>query len=63
MSPAQEGKKMGHYKPIERRRTAQLAFTLTKVQKSDIEVAARAAGQTVSEFIRAALGLRDEKEA
>ena len=62
MSPAQEGKKMGHYKPIERRRTAQLAFTLTKVQKSDIEVAARAAGQTVSEFIRAALGLRDGKE-
>jgi len=53
---------MGHYKPIERRRTASLAFTLTKVQKADIEVSARAAGQTVSEFIRAALGLRDGKE-
>jgi len=62
MSPAQEGKKMGHYKPIERRRTASLAFSLTKVQKESIETAARAAGQTVSEFIRAALGLRDGKE-
>ena len=53
---------MGHYKPIERRRTASLAFTLTKVQKSDIETAAQAAGQTVSEYVRARLGLRDEKE-
>ena len=53
---------MGHYKPIERRRTAYLAFTLTRVQKADIETAAQAAGQTVSEFIRRALGLKDEKE-
>jgi hypothetical protein len=54
---------MGHYKPIERRRPAQVTFNLTRVQKSDIETAARAAGQTVAEYVRARLGLRDEKEA